>query len=102
MRPFLHSLCYLIPFASSLNGIRGIQLYKEIPMDEDISYEMTVNDKRYEAAFYQIQGGSMSLQANTETPGQSVLQTGSIPILSLRIVSSVRIQSQMIRGAGRT
>lgn len=35
-------------------------------------------------------------------PGQSVLQTGSIPILSLRIVSSVRMQSQMIRGAGRT
>ena len=23
-------------------------------MDEDISYEMNVNDKRYEAAFYQI------------------------------------------------
>lgn len=27
---------------------------QEIPMDEDISYEMNVNDKRYEAAFYQI------------------------------------------------
>lgn len=27
---------------------------QEIPMDEDISYEMSVNDKRYEAAFYQI------------------------------------------------
>lgn len=27
---------------------------QEIPMDEDISYEMNVNDKRYEAVFYQI------------------------------------------------
>ena len=27
---------------------------QKIPMDEDISYEMNVNDKRYEAAFYQI------------------------------------------------
>ena len=27
---------------------------QQIPMDEDISYEMNVNDKRYEAAFYQI------------------------------------------------
>ena len=26
---------------------------QKIPMDEDISYEMNVNDKRYEAAFYQ-------------------------------------------------
>ena len=35
---------------------RYTTLYKdqEIPMDEDISYEMNVNDKRYEAAFYQI------------------------------------------------
>lgn len=35
---------------------RYTTLYKdqEIPMDEDISYEMSVNDKRYEAAFYQI------------------------------------------------
>lgn len=27
---------------------------QKIPMDEDISYEMNINDKRYEAAFYQI------------------------------------------------
>lgn len=27
---------------------------QKIPMDEDISYEMNVNDKRYEAAYYQI------------------------------------------------
>ena len=27
---------------------------QKIPMDEDISYEMKLNDKRYEAAFYQI------------------------------------------------
>ena len=33
--------------------------------------------------------------------GQSVLQTGSIPILLLRIVPSIRMQNQMIRGAGR-
>ena len=46
-------------------------------------------------------GGSMSLRTDTGTPGQSVLRTGSIPILSLRIVPSVRMQSQMIRGAGR-
>lgn len=26
----------------------------EIPEDEDISYEMTINNKRYEAAFYQV------------------------------------------------
>ena len=36
------------------------------------------------------------------TPGQSVLRTGSTPVLSLRIVPRVRMQSQMIRGAGRT
>lgn len=47
-------------------------------------------------------GGSMSLQANMGIPGQSVLLTGSIPILSLRIIPSIRMQSQMIRGAGRT
>ena len=27
---------------------------QKIPMDEDISYEMDVNDKRYEAAYYQL------------------------------------------------
>ena len=42
------------------------------------------------------------LQADMGIPGQSVLLTGSIPILSLRIVPSIRMQSQMIRGAGRT
>ena len=41
------------------------------------------------------------LRTDTETPGQSVLRTGSILILSLRIVPSVRMQNQMIRGAGR-
>ena len=46
-------------------------------------------------------GGSMSLQADMGTPGQSVLRTGSIPVLSLRIALSVRMQGQMIRGAGR-
>ena len=46
--------------------------------------------------------GFMSLQADMGIPGQSVLLTGSIPILSLRIVPSIRMQSQMIRGAGRT
>ena len=46
-------------------------------------------------------GGPMSLQADMGIPGQSVLQTGSIPILSLRIIPSVRMQNQMIRGAGR-
>lgn len=45
--------------------------------------------------------GSMSLRADTGTPGQSVLQTGSEPVLSLRMTPSVRMQSQMIRGAGR-
>ena len=33
--------------------------------------------------------------------GDSVLRTGSTPVLSLRIALSVRMQSQMIRGAGR-
>ena len=42
------------------------------------------------------------LQVDTGIPGQSVLRTGSIPILSLRIVPRIRMQSQMIRGAGRT
>lgn len=45
--------------------------------------------------------GSMSLRADMETPGQSVLQTGSEPVLSLRMAPSIRIRSQMIRGAGR-
>lgn len=48
-----------------------------------------------------IPDGSMSLRADMGIPGQSVLQTRSIPILSLRIVPSVRMQNQMIRGAGR-
>ena len=50
---------------------------------------------------YDRPGGFMSLRTDTETPGQSVLRTGSILILSLRIVPSVRMQNQMIRGAGR-
>ena len=45
--------------------------------------------------------GSMSLRADMEIPGQSVLRTGSIPILSLLIIPSVRMQNQMILGAGR-
>lgn len=45
-------------------------------------------------------GGFMSLQVDTGIPGQSVLRTGSIPVLSLRIALSVRMQGQMIRGAG--
>lgn len=47
-------------------------------------------------------GGSMSIQVDTRIPGQSVLRTGSTPVLSLRIVPSVRMQNQMISGAGRT
>ena len=46
--------------------------------------------------------GSMSLRADTGTPGQSVLRTGNGLALSLRIAPSVRMQSQMIRGAERT
>ena len=46
-------------------------------------------------------GGFMSLHVDTGIPGQSVLQTRSIPILLLRIVPSIRMQNQMIRGAGR-
>ena len=36
-------------------------------------------------------GGSMLLQADTGTPDQSVLRTGSGPALSLRITPSVRM-----------
>lgn len=46
-------------------------------------------------------GGSMSLRADMGIPGQSVLRIGSGPALSLLIAPSVRIQSHMIRGAGR-
>ena len=45
--------------------------------------------------------GSISLQVDTGIPGQSVLLTESIPVLSLRIALSVRMQGQMTRGAGR-
>ena len=45
--------------------------------------------------------GSMSLRADTGTPGQSVLRTGSGHALSLRIAPSVRMQSQIVRGTGK-
>ena len=48
-----------------------------------------------------IPDGSMSLRADMEIPGQSVLRTGRGPTLSLRMTPSVLIRSQMIRGAGR-
>ena len=47
-------------------------------------------------------GGSMLLRTDTWIPGQSVLQTGSGSALLLRMTPSVRMQSQMIRGAERT
>lgn len=47
-------------------------------------------------------GGSMSLQVDIGIPGQSVLRTGSEPVLSLRMTPSVQMQNQMIRGAGKT
>lgn len=46
-------------------------------------------------------GGPISLQVDTGISGQSVLRTGSEPALSLRITLSIRMQNQMIRGAGR-
>lgn len=65
---------------------------------------MTVGKRFLQIGLHPIRwrpGGSMSLQADMGTPGQSVLRTGSIPVLSLRIALSVRMQGQMIRGAGR-
>ena len=38
-----------------------------IPENEDISYEMTVNNKRYEAAFYQIPDTAILYKAMDET-----------------------------------
>ena len=46
-------------------------------------------------------GCFMLLQADTGISGQSVLRTGSEPVLSLRMTPSVRMQGQMTRGAGR-
>lgn len=46
-----NTLCKQFERNSRYTSFAGNQ---KIPMDEDISYEMNVNDKHYEAAYYQI------------------------------------------------
>ncbi len=46
-----NNLCY--QFLWNDNYTYLTDYYQAIPQDEDISYEMTVNDKRYEAVYYQ-------------------------------------------------
>ena len=85
---------------------RGFYIEVPRPTPEEWGYaEELITSGEYEsreAFLADWTGGSISLRANTETPGQSVLRIGSGPVLSLRMTPSVQMQNQMIRGAGRT
>ena len=56
---------------------------QKIPMDEDISYEMNVNDKRYEAVFYQIPDDPNLISAFEEMSARfDVLNSGQYDSLA--------------------
>lgn len=88
--------------------------YIEVPRPEpeewgDAEELIATGDMKAESCFSRIglhailwkPGGSMLLRVDTGIPGQSVLQTESVPALSLRIAPIVWMQNQIIYGPKR-